>query len=140
MTTRQHHRLVLDARLAAGVQLTTGQIVEVPDATRLLKLIVRSSDRACREGDNQGGVKLHLDCCRAVGIFRHSGCRERAGDADAHLPACLDQPLPAFCVAPVEACSLRGSSPQADEQAKLLTRRLPDGPDLGDRELLEVAA
>ena len=70
MTSWQSNRATRDARIAAGVELARGKVVEASNATRLLEAVIRPGDRICLEGDNQKQADLLSRALLAVDLSR----------------------------------------------------------------------
>lgn len=70
MTAWQNGRDARDARIAAGVNLAKGKIVDAHDVTRLLEAVIRPGDRVCLEGDNQKQADLLSAALLAVDLAK----------------------------------------------------------------------
>jgi malonate decarboxylase alpha subunit len=70
MTAWQNGRDARDARIAAGMNLANGKIVDAHDVTRLLEAVIRSGDRVCLEGDNQKQADLLSAALLAVDLAK----------------------------------------------------------------------
>ena len=53
MTNWQQSREARNMRLTAGGRFSTGKVVAMADATKLLEAVIHPGDRVCLEGDNQ---------------------------------------------------------------------------------------
>jgi malonate decarboxylase alpha subunit len=70
MRNWQEARDARDARIAAGLGLAKGKIVEARDVVALLDAVIRPGDRVCLEGDNQKQADFLAKGLAAVDVHR----------------------------------------------------------------------